>query len=266
MTQHWMHQARLQDPAAPQEPRADQVRAEQVRAEASRSEPFRNPIGTAQQLSNQPVAHPTSLQLDRRIGSKDQRVESCFELLGNLPDAEIARRVNVSIRTVASYRARHGIHGYDGPRRRPEPRDGRRSRLEELHDLLGRVPDRIIADEASMSLGAVRNYRLKHDIEAVGRMSQREIEASLRDWRRRNAAPIHQNVPATPVPQASQVSAPKAPAARTPVAWQVSMEGGGQGIVVATSIRDAVDAAIQAANGNADRVLRIERVGVVLST
>lgn len=249
MTQHWMHQARSQDPvAAPQEPRSEQVR---------------NPSGAAQQLSNQPVPHGATLQLDRRIGSKDQRVESAFELLGNLPDAEIARRVNVSIRTVASYRSRHGIPGYDGPRRRPEPRDGRRSRLEELHDLLGHVPDRIIADQAAMSLGAVRNYRLKHDIEAVGRMSPREIEASLREWRRRNANPVQHTAP---VPQTSQVSPARAPATRTPVAWQVLMEGGGQGIVVAPTIRDAVEAAIQAAAGNADRVLRIERVGVVLAT
>jgi hypothetical protein len=273
MTQHWMLQARSQDPvAAPQEPRSEQVR---------------NPSGAAQQLSNQPVPHGATLHLDRRIGSKDQRVESAFELLGNLPDAEIARRVNVSIRTVASYRSRHGIPGYDGPRRRPEPRDGRRSRLEELHDLLGQVPDRIIADQAAMSLGAVRNYRLKHDIEAVGRMSPREIEASLREWRRRHANPVQHTAP---VPQTSQVlpdRAPdlapdrisdrisdragarvpaRAPATRTPVAWQVSMEGGGQGIVVAPTIRDAVEAAILAAAGNADRVLRIERIGVVLAT
>ena len=114
-----------------------------------------------------------------------------------------------------------------------------------------------------MSLGAVRNYRLKHDIEAVGRMSPREIEASLREWRRRNANPVQHTAP---VPQTSQVSPARAPATRTPVAWQVLMEGGGQGIVVAPTIRDAVEAAIQAAAGNADRVLRIERIGVVLAT
>lgn len=52
-----------------------------------------------------------------RPGSKDALIAEHAELLGQVPDADIARRAGVSVRTVASFRARHGIPGYRGPRR-----------------------------------------------------------------------------------------------------------------------------------------------------
>lgn len=52
-----------------------------------------------------------------RQGSKDMQIAQHLQLLGQLPDAEVARRAGVSIRTIASFRARHNIPGYRGPRR-----------------------------------------------------------------------------------------------------------------------------------------------------
>jgi hypothetical protein len=191
---------------------------------------------------------------DRRSGSKDTRIESCFHLLGQIPDADVARRADVSVRTVASYRARHGIAGYDGPRRRPEPREGRRSRLEDMHEILGRVPDRVVADEAGMSLGAVRNYRIKHSIEAVGRMTRREIDVALRSWHRKH----------TPEAAAPAAEPPRSEATAR-MAWQISIEGGAGGIIVARDVREAIELAIEAAGGDANKVSGLERVGPLLA-
>lgn len=52
-----------------------------------------------------------------RAGSKDVMIALHATALGQVPDAEVARRAGVSIRTIASFRARHGIPGYRGPRR-----------------------------------------------------------------------------------------------------------------------------------------------------
>lgn len=52
-----------------------------------------------------------------RAGSKDVMIALHAAALGQVPDAEVARRAGVSIRTIASFRARHGIPGYRGPRR-----------------------------------------------------------------------------------------------------------------------------------------------------
>ena len=37
--------------------------------------------------------------------------------------------------------------------------------------LLGKLPDRVVAEEAGMSLGAVRNYRIKNDIPAACKLA-----------------------------------------------------------------------------------------------
>jgi transcriptional regulator with XRE-family HTH domain len=120
---------------------------------------------------------------NRRNGSKDGNIEQFFHLLGRVPDSEVARLAEVSVRTVASYRSRNDINGYKGPRRRPAPRGRRESKLEDFKEMLGKLPDRVVADEAGMSLGAVRNYRIKHDIEPAGRMRKSEIARLLRELR-----------------------------------------------------------------------------------
>jgi len=143
-----------------------------------------------------------------RPGSKDELIAKHAEALGNLPDAEVARLANVSIRTVASFRARHNIPGYRGPRRMVGPA-GRKSRIDPFVDLLGKVPDRVVAEKAGVSLNAVRNYRVKRGIPAAGRTE-------------------------TPVPSG---------ATNMPRAWRLSFNGGNgtdHVVVVAGSMEEAM--------------------------
>ncbi|MFK7931511.1 MAG: hypothetical protein AB8H79_25250 [Myxococcota bacterium] len=104
-----------------------------------------------------------------RPGSKDHLLTEHFHLLGNVPDAEVAREAAVSVRTVASYRARHKIGGYSGPRRTSSGPRQRPSKIDSFAHLLGKVADRVVAQEASVSLNAVRNYRNKRGIPAAPR-------------------------------------------------------------------------------------------------
>jgi hypothetical protein len=74
--------------------------------------PFRSPS------SGGPVLPEVAAALQQiRAGSKDVMIALHATALGQVPDAEVARRAGVSIRTIASFRARHGIPGYRGPRR-----------------------------------------------------------------------------------------------------------------------------------------------------
>jgi hypothetical protein len=104
-----------------------------------------------------------------RPGSKDALISAHADQLGRVPDAEIAKRAGVSVRTIASYRARNDIAGYRGPRRSSGKKTHRRSRIDPFAELLGQVPDRVVAEKAGVSLNAVRNYRVKLGISAAGR-------------------------------------------------------------------------------------------------
>jgi hypothetical protein len=108
--------------------------------------------------------------LSARPGSKDHRILPHAHLLGSVPDADVADQAGVSVRTIASFRARNLIAGYKGPRRRrTETRTGRGSKVDAYVHLLGKVPDRVVAERAGVSLNAVRAYRTRMGISAAGR-------------------------------------------------------------------------------------------------
>lgn len=182
-----------------------------------------------------------------RAGSKDAHLEAHLHVLGKVPDADVARLAKVSIRTVASYRARHGIPGYDGPRKRPPAREGRGSRVDDFHALLGIVPDRVVSDLAGMSLGAIRNFRIKAGVEAAGRMTPAEIDAAVRAWR--GEAPAVPEVPAA------------RPASRQ--AWRITGADDAW-IVLAPTLAAALRAA-SAVLGSDAAIQRIEALGPVLA-
>ncbi len=186
-----------------------------------------------------------------RTGSKDGQLAALTHLLGRVPDSEIARSAGVSVRTVASYRARNNIIGYDGPRRRPTTRGRRASRVDDFRPLLGVVPDRVVADIASMSLGAIRNFRIKLGVEAAGRMGPRDIDRALETWRSGGAGSS---------PQPTQ-RRPKTVPAAARTAWQV-VTAAGTYVVIAADLASAVSHALHLAGSEQD-VLRIERVGPV---
>lgn len=183
----------------------------------------------AEDLPPEPGDRPTPPP--PRPGSKDHLLHEHFHLLGGVPDAEVARKANVSVRTVASYRARHKIAGYSGPRRSSSGPRHRPSKLDAYVHLLGRVPDRVVMREAGVSLNAVRNYRNKHGIPA---------------------APRERGGTASPVP-AGDVSA-----------WQVTLRTQGGTTDFAVLAGSMAEAVAQAANAPG-QVVGIRLVGPVLS-
>jgi len=159
--------------------------------------------------------------------------------LGNIPDALVAKRAGVSVRTIASFRARHDISGYKGPRRKPASGRRKRSKIDPFVNLLGQVPDRVVAEKASVSLNAVRNYRVKLGIQAAGR-------------RGRLASTV-------PMPQMKQF------ADGSRHAWRVFAGRSGdmiEGIVIAPNLKEASANAVEGLDGAV--VTRIEWVGALL--
>lgn len=108
---------------------------------------------------------------EARPGSKDARILPFRESLGTVPDSIVAKKAGVSVRTIASFRARNKIAGYSGPRRRGADRAPRKSRIDPYAHLVGTVPDRVVAEKANVSVNAVRNWRIKHQVASVGRRS-----------------------------------------------------------------------------------------------
>ena len=103
-----------------------------------------------------------------RPGSKDGQIAAFAEMLGQVPDHEIAKKAGVSLRTVAAYRARNDIPGFRGKRtRRKKP--GPKSKVEPYADIVGTVPDRVVAEKAGVTVNAVRNWRRLRGISAAGR-------------------------------------------------------------------------------------------------
>jgi transposase len=112
-----------------------------------------------------------------RPGSKDYLLEPAFHLLGHLPDAAIAKRCRVSVRTVASYRARHNITGYSGPRKRTVKKKVHQSKIDPFAHLVGRESDNEVARKAGVTLNAVRHYRITRGIVQAGN-GNRPLEGS----------------------------------------------------------------------------------------
>lgn len=135
-----------------------------------------------------------------RAGSKDRKLLRYWELIGKVPDTEIARRARVSPRTVGKFREHHGIPAAVGspeaeapaqaapirsesrPKREtPSVRRGRELErlLEPYSHLLGKLPDSVVGRLAGLSLQAVRHQRQKRGIAAAGKLPQREIDRLL---------------------------------------------------------------------------------------
>lgn len=244
-----------------------------------------DPEPSSSRQAGPPMPNKPSHSPNRRHGSKDSQIEQFFHLLGKIPDSEVARLAEVSVRTVASYRARNDIAGYEGPRRRPQARGGRQSKLDDYKHLLGKLPDRVVAEEAGMSLGAVRNYRIKNDIPAAGRMPRSEIKKLLTELRALMPKVTEKQAPAL----SSHFAPPMSVEARTPTAsvrpaaapapvhatmlsadaqraWRFIIENSDQSfIVVAPTLVEAVQRASGAAGGDSGRIHRIESLGAVLS-
>jgi hypothetical protein len=171
--------------------------------------------------------------------SKDDLVAVHCALLGRVPDSEVAKLAGVCVRTVATYRSRLGIPGYSGPRRRPPKRDGKRSMLDPLSPLIGVVPDHVVAEQAGMSIGAVRAFRVARGIDAAGARAPEVTRALVGAWSAEN----------------------RKPAALTLGAWLVGIDDGSEGIVLAVNAK----AAMELACGPNRAVVAIEYLGDLMT-
>lgn len=131
--------------AAPSGPRAYRPLLSKPREEALPPEP------------GEPMSVKGLLRV--RPGSKDYLLQPAFHLLGKIPDAEVARRCAVSVRTVASYRSRHDIAGYAGPRKKAEKRRVRQNKVDPFRAQIGSESEMVVARWAGVTDKAVRNYR-----------------------------------------------------------------------------------------------------------
>ena len=167
-----------------------------------------------------------------RPGSKDERIDQIRDQLGAISDREAAELAGVSQRTITSYRQRHSISAFTG--RGAAKGSRRRSKLDPFVELVGRLPDREVAERAEVTLNAVRNYRHTRGIGAREELARAENTGG-------------------PTPRAAS-------AGGIQYAWRVTFEGGKEGVVNAGSAGEAVERAER----TGDRVIRLEMVGPLL--
>lgn len=188
-----------------------------------------------------------------RPGSKDGKIARHADLLGKVPDAQVARAAGVSVRTVAAYRARHGVAGYAGPRRRGADKQPRKSRIDAFSDLVGTVPDRVVAEKAGVSVNAVRNWRVKRKVAAQGRRAARAAAPST----------IASGAPSAALPAPAPAPAPAAPRTAAGSAWRV-VAGGSDRVVRVVVAATLAEAAARAEAAGLGRVVALEWIGEVL--
>ena len=173
------------------------------------------------------------------VASKQHLMEPYKDLLGKESDSVIAKKAGVSARTVAAYRKRLKISGYnrwaDPGRVRTQKR---RSKLDPYRDMVGTVTDAAMAKKAKVSIQAVRNYRVKHGI------------PSSRSRGRADA----QKAPA--LPRTSTVSSGEE------IAWKITFEGSqGRQVRVgfARGLAEVIERADAAGLGDITQVERLAR-------
>lgn len=172
-----------------------------------------------------------------RPGSKDAQIEAHKDLLGEVPDRVVADKAGVSLRTVAAYRARMGIAGYKGPRRSSSRK--RKSKIDPFAEIVGTVPDRVVADKAGVSVNAVRNWRRVRGVPAMGRGRPPGGDAGQAEAL---AGSIRLN------------------AVGSTIAWKVTLGSGVSGVVVGQDLLDAAKKAQLVGE-----VTAMERIGAVLA-
>lgn len=208
---------------------------------------------------------------DPRPGTRDIEILRYWDLLGKVPDGEIATKAGVSAGTIFNFRHRHDIDAYqrgdddDGGMSKPakakaakttrktqtrpskskkaskrRKRPGRPSKLEPYRDQLGKVPDQALADKVGLTLAAVRAYRRRHGIPAP---SDDGVRAKAQNGSVKRSMPTK--------------------AAET-YAWRVHFADNGTDVTRIVVAPNAVDAAARASAGGPGEVRAIERLEVVL--
>lgn len=208
-----------------------------------------------------------------RRGSKDAKIEPFRDLLGTMPDREVAAKAGVAVRTIASYRNLHGIKGFSRPKQKEPERKTKRSpgptsKLDAHRDKLGVLPDAHVASLAGVSRSAVRMYRVRHKIPAATATASRARQTPP-------PAPAVEPAPAPSTAPKAEKPASEPAAVATPVAtpaatgssyaWRVQLVLDGtavERVVVGASVAQIGQTLERA--GIAD-VLTIERIAEVIS-
>lgn len=148
--------------------------------------------------------HPAEVLLPDDKGSSD--LLAPFEdLLGEVPDEEIASLAGVSVKEVARVRESQEKAASDSKKT---------SRLAAFSHLLGKVPDRVVAEQANLSVSAVCVYRRRRGIGAyIPPIKPEEGEGFVQVPLPMEAAPA-----VAPAAQVVPAVVPAAPVAVTPVA------------------------------------------------
>ena len=205
--------------------------------------------------------------MSRPFAPRKSKLDQHRDIIGSLPDKEVAERAGVTAENVRTYRLRRGIPALwrgesagaskpsaQRPAPSPRPRARRRSALDPYHDRLGRIPDRSLAELAGVSAENVRAYRKRHDIPAY--------------WRG-DGAPA----PSRTIKQPAASTVPRPAAAPTPgtgsLAYRVVADVGGQDLEFVTFGVDVAHAAQTAGAALAEkypggRLRSIAVVGVAL--
>lgn len=186
----------------------------------------------------------------QRPGSKDELFNANRDLLGTLPDRQVAERLGVSMRTVAGYRARFNIPGFSGNWAEVEGAPKRTSKLDAYQHLVGTMSDRALAEMTGVSLNASRNYRIRIGVSPHGQRgpsaprdgaSARAASAQAASARAASAQAASTPAAVASAPAAAKPSAAPVVAGGS-TAWSVAVDHNGtasEWIVVATSIAAA---------------------------
>jgi len=121
-----------------------------------------------------PPVEPLASGVKQAIVFRRSRLDAHLDKVGVLPDWDVAERVGVTKEAVRQYRVRRGIpaawetsaaHGAEpGAEVRRDARRGARSPLALHLDILGKVPDSVVAERAGVSPKAVVKFRKRHGI------------------------------------------------------------------------------------------------------
>lgn len=182
------------------------------------------------------------------------KIDPFHSLVGQLVDREVAEKAGVTPAAVQAYRRKHGIPaassggatagdvaGPATPTRGPKRRKARKSKVDPYFSLLGQVPDRVVAEKAGVTIGAVQAYRRRFSIPST--RAQRDTSQAPRQSSATTAAP----------------SVASGGAGARDLAWKVTLVDGDVRVVIAPALTDAV-----ARVEGLGTVVKMDRVGPVL--
>lgn len=232
-----------------------------------------------------PMAKLPKAKSNTGASASDELIHPIAHLLGTISDEEAASQAGVSVRAVAAYRRRHAdVDDDDGDDDGDEgaestdaasgqaPVKFRRSKIDPFIDIVGKLPDREVAQRAKVTLNAVRNYRTNRGIPSSRTWARTQREQAKNKAKAAAAAPVTSTAPApkmaaevAPAAFTASVPAPSQPAQIRPVAsgafaWKVRFENGGEGIVTAGDVQNAARLASEHDLG----VVSVERLGRLL--